>query len=109
MANSDNWISAYLMGKLSPYDLVRLIHSFGVRNKAIDPVVSLCLGPCEISVGEMVSAYSAFVNKGIRVAPLFVTRIEDSDGNVISLLHTNGRSDKRFEHLQNAGYVACRY
>ena len=84
LANSDNWISAYLMGKLSPYDLVRLIHSFGVRNKAIDPVVSLCLGPCEISVGEMVSAYSAFVNKGIRVAPLFVTRIEDSDGNVIS-------------------------
>ena len=84
LANSDNWISAYLMGKLNPYDLVRLIHSFGVRNKAIDPVVSLCLGPCEISVGEMVSAYTAFANKGIRVAPLFVTRIEDSDGNVIS-------------------------
>ena len=84
LVNSDNWISAYLMGKLNPYDLVRLIHSFGVRNKAIDPVVSLCLGPCEISVGEMVSAYTAFANKGIRVAPLFVTRIEDSDGNVIS-------------------------
>lgn len=84
LANSDNWISEYLMGKLNPYDLVRLIHSFGVRNKAIDPVVSLCLGPCEISVGEMVSAYTAFANKGIRVAPLFVTRIEDSDGNVIS-------------------------
>ena len=84
LANSDNWISAYLMGKLNPYDLVRLIHSFGVRNKAIDPVVSLCLGPCEISVGEMVSAYTAFANKGIREAPLFVTRIEDSDGNVIS-------------------------
>ncbi|MCS3137133.1 transglycosylase domain-containing protein [Bacteroides ovatus] len=84
LANSDNWISAYLMGKLNPYDLVRLIHSFGVRNKAIDPVVSLCLGPCEISVGEMVSAYTAFANKGIQVAPLFVTRIEDSDGNVIS-------------------------
>ena len=84
LANSDNWISAYLMGKLNPYDLVRLIHSFGVRNKAIDPVVSLCLGPCEISVGEMVSAYTAFANKGIRVAPLFVTRIEDSDGNVLS-------------------------
>ena len=84
LANSDNWISAYLMGKLNPYELVRLIHSFGVRNKAIDPVVSLCLGPCEISVGEMVSAYTAFANKGIRVAPLFVTRIEDNEGNVIS-------------------------
>lgn len=84
LANSDNWVTAYLMGKLNPYELVRLIHSFGVRNKAIDPVVSLCLGPCEISVGEMVSAYTAFANKGISVAPLFVTRIEDNEGNVIS-------------------------
>lgn len=84
LANSNNWISAYLMGKLNPYELVRLIHSFGVRNKEIQPTVSLCLGPCEISVGEMVSAYTAFANKGIRVAPLFVTKIEDSEGNVIS-------------------------
>ena len=66
LANSDNWVTAYLMGKLNPYQLVRLIHSFGVQNKQIDPVVSLCLGPCEISVGEMVSAYSAFANRGIR-------------------------------------------
>lgn len=84
LANSDNWISAYLMSKLNPYALVRLIHSFGVRNKDIQPTVSLCLGPCDISVGEMVSAYTAFANKGIRVAPLFVTRIEDNEGNVIS-------------------------
>ncbi len=84
LANSNNWISAYLMGKLNPYALVRLIHSFGVRNKEIMPTISLCLGPCEISVGEMVSAYTAFANKGIRVAPLFVTRIEDNDGNVLA-------------------------
>lgn len=84
LANSDNWISAYLIGKLNPYHLVRLIHSFGVLNKDIQPTVSLSLGPCEISVGEMVSAYTAFANKGIRVAPLFVTRIEDSEGNIIS-------------------------
>ena len=84
LANSDNWITAYLMSKLSPYQLVRLIHSFGVKNKQIDPVVSLCLGPCEISVGEMVSAYTAFANKGIRTAPLFVSRIEDNEGNVLA-------------------------
>ena len=77
LANSNNWISAYLMSKLSPYELKRLIHSFGVLNKDIQPTVSLCLGPCEISVGEMVSAYTAFANRGIRTAPLFVTRIED--------------------------------
>ena len=84
LANSDNWVTAYLMGKLSPYQLVRLIHSFGVKNQQIDPVVSLCLGPCEISVGEMVSAYTAFANRGIRTAPLFVTRIEDNEGNVVA-------------------------
>lgn len=84
LANSDNWISAYLMSKVDPYALVRLIHTFGVKNKDIPPVVSLCLGPCEISVGEMVSAYTAFANKGIRVAPVFVTRIEDNEGNVLS-------------------------
>lgn len=84
LANSSNWVSAYLIGKLNPYQLVRLIHSFGVRNKEIVPSVSLSLGPCEISVGEMVSAYTAFVNKGIRVAPLFVTRIEDNEGNVLA-------------------------
>ncbi len=84
LANSDNWITAYLMSKLNPYNLKRLIHTFGVRNRDIVPPVSLCLGPCEISVGEMVSAYTAFPNKGIRVAPLFVTRIEDNDGNVLA-------------------------
>ncbi|MDR0973111.1 MAG: transglycosylase domain-containing protein, partial [Prevotellaceae bacterium] len=78
LTHSDNYISAYLMGKLNPYSLVRLIHNFGVLNQNIPPVVSLCLGPCEISVGEMVSAYTAFVNRGIRVAPLFVTHIEDN-------------------------------
>lgn len=84
LANSDNWITAYLMSKLNPYNLKRLIHTFGVRDRDIVPSVSLCLGPCEISVGEMVSAYTAFPNKGIRVAPLFVTRIEDNDGNVLA-------------------------
>ena len=84
LANSGNWITAYLMSKLNPYNLKRLIHTFGVRNRDIVPSVSLCLGPCEISVGEMVSAYTAFPNKGIRVAPLFVTRIEDNDGNVLA-------------------------
>lgn len=83
LANSDNWVTTYLMGKLNPYQLKGLIETFGVRNKEITPSVSLCLGPCEISVGEMVSAYTAFANRGLRISPLFVTRIEDSDGNVL--------------------------
>lgn len=84
LANSDNWVTAYLMSKLSPYQLVRLIHSLGVKNQQIDPVISICLGPCEISVGEMVSSYTAFANRGIRTAPLFVSRIEDSEGNILT-------------------------
>lgn len=84
LAYSDNWITARLMSKLNPYELKRLVHNFGVRNRAIVPSISLCLGPCEVSVGEMVSAYTAFPNKGIRTAPLFVTRIEDNEGNVLA-------------------------
>jgi penicillin-binding protein 1A len=100
LQNSDNWITAYLMSRLSPYSLKRLIHSFGVRNQEIDPTVSLCLGPCEISVGEMVSAYTAFPNKGIRIAPLFVSRIEDSDGNIVATF----TSDMNEVISQNSAY-----
>jgi len=82
LSNSDNWISAYLMSLFSPEAMVKLMRSFGIRGQ-IDPVVSLCLGPCEVSVGEMVDAYTAFPNKGIRVEPVYVTRIEDANGNVI--------------------------
>ena len=82
LANSNNWISAYLMSLFTPGSLVKLMRSFGIRGQ-LDPVVSLCLGPCEISVGEMVGAYTAFPNKGIRVEPLYVTKIEDANGNVI--------------------------
>jgi membrane peptidoglycan carboxypeptidase len=46
--------------------------------------MSLCLGPCEITVSEMVSGYSAFVNHGIRTLPLYVTKIEDNEGNVVA-------------------------
>ena len=84
LANSNNWISAYLMGKLNPQSLVDLLHTFGIKNREIEATPSLCLGPCEISVGEMVSAYTTFSNMGMHVEPLFVTRIETNDGEVIS-------------------------
>lgn len=84
LAQSNNWVTAYLMNMLNPEALVRLLHEFGIKNQEIVPSLSLCLGPCDISVLEMVSAYTAFANKGIRSAPLFVTRIEDSDGNVVA-------------------------
>ncbi len=84
LQQSNNWISAYLMSKLNPQAFVDLLHEYGIRNPEIHPSMALCLGPCDISVGEMASAYTAFVNHGIRAACMFVTKIEDSEGNVIA-------------------------
>ncbi len=84
LQQSNNWISAYLMNKFSPQALVDLLHKYGINNPNISPTMALCLGPCEVTVGEMVSAYTAFANKGIRSAHLMVTRIEDSEGNIIA-------------------------
>ena len=84
LQQSNNWISAYLMSKLNPQAFVTLLHEYGINNPEIHPSMSLCLGPCEITVGEMVSAYTAFANHGIRAAHMFVTKIEDNEGNVIA-------------------------
>ena len=84
LAQSNNWISAYLMSKLNPQQFVSMLHDFGINNPEIVPSMALCLGPCEVSVAEMVSAYTTFANKGIRSAPMFVSRIEDNEGNVIT-------------------------
>ena len=84
LATSNNWISAYVMSKLNPYSLKKLIHQFGLLNKDITPTPSLCLGVCDASVAEMVGAYTTFVGKGIRTSPLLVTHIEDNAGNVVA-------------------------
>ncbi len=84
LAQSNNWISAYLMSKLNPRQFVNILHKYGISNPDIHPSMSLCLGPCEVSVGEMVSAYTAFANNGIRIAPMFVTKIADKEGNVVA-------------------------
>jgi penicillin-binding protein 1A len=83
LANSNNWISAYVMSHFSPYTFVRILRSFGLNGR-LDPVVSLCVGTCDATVAEMVSAYTSFANRGIRAHPLFVTRIEDKDGNILA-------------------------
>ena len=82
LKESSNWMAAYLMTLFTPEQLVKMMQSFGIQGP-LDPVVSLCLGPCEVSVEEMVDAYTTFANKGIRTEPLYVTRIEDNNGNII--------------------------
>ena len=83
LEKSSNWITAYLMSLFTPEQLVKMMRSFGIEGP-LEPVVSLCLGPCEVSVQEMVDAYTTFPNKGIRVEPMYVTRIEDNNGNVLA-------------------------
>ena len=84
LAQSNNWISAYLMSKLNPSQFVQLLRDYGINNPDIHASMSLCLGPCEVSVAEMVSAYTVFANHGIRTAPMYVSRIEDNEGNTIA-------------------------
>lgn len=101
LTNSNNWISARLMSQLSPSSLVRTMHNFGITAE-LPPVMSLCLGPADVSVKEMVSAYSAFANNGMRVDPMFVTAIADNNGNIISEFsprHTEVISEKAYYRI----------
>lgn len=101
LTNSNNWISARLISQLSPAALVRTMHNFGITSR-LDPVMSLCLGPADVSVKEMVSAYTAYANKGMRVDPVFVTAIADANGNIISEFtpkHTEVISEKAYYRI----------
>ena len=82
LQTSNNWVSAYLIDVLRPKNFLRLLRDYGFNNPDIHPGPSLCLGPCENTVAEMVSAYTTFVNHGYRSAPVFVTKIVDSEGKV---------------------------
>lgn len=86
LSQSNNWITAELMYQSDPEGvrLVKYLREYGVVNKEITPAIALCLGTGDITVGEMASAYTAFVNKGIRCAPILVSRIEDAEGNVVA-------------------------
>ncbi len=83
LSQSNNWIAAWVMSQLNPRNLINLMRQLGINSQKIDPTMSLCLGPCDISVGEMVSAYTTFSNYGVRCAPILVTQIEDADGSII--------------------------
>lgn len=84
LAQSNNWISAYLMSRINPQDFLRILRDFGINTYGVYPSIVLCLGPNEASVCEMVSAYTTFANHGIHYSPMFVSKIEDNEGNVIA-------------------------
>ena len=82
LAQSNNWISAYLMNQFGPEAVIGMARRLGVESP-IDPVPSICLGVCDLKLIEMVGAMSTFANQGVYIKPMFVTRIEDKNGNVI--------------------------
>lgn len=84
LAMSLNQISAYLMKRYPPQAVIDIARKLGITSP-IDPVPSICVGAAEITLSEMVAAYGTYANKGIQVKPLFVTRIEDKNGNVITI------------------------
>ena len=90
LTNSRNNISAYLMKQFGPFALVDLCRKMGISSY-LDPVVSLCVGSCDLSVMEMVAAYNTFPGRGVYCYPMFVTRIEDNAGNVLATFSTRKR------------------
>lgn len=82
LANSINTVTAYIMKQFGPHAVVDLAKKIGVKSKIL-AVPSLCLGTFDLSVYEMVGAYSTFSNKGVWVEPIFITKIEDKNGVIL--------------------------
>ena len=82
LAQSNNWISAYLMNRFGPQAVISMARRMGVESP-IDPVPAICLGVCDLKLIEMVGAMSTFANQGVYIKPMFITKIEDKNGNVI--------------------------
>jgi penicillin-binding protein 1A len=83
LAMSINWISAYLMKEYNPPSVIDIMRKMGFTSY-LAPYPSLILGTSDVTLYEMVGAYSSYPNKGIYTKPIFVTRIEDKNGNLLT-------------------------
>jgi penicillin-binding protein 1A len=83
LANSINWISTFLIKRYSPQAVIKVARKMGVTSP-IDAVPSICLGTADLTLYEMVGAMNTYANKGVYTQPIFITRIEDKNGNVIA-------------------------
>ena len=82
LATSNNWISGHLIKRFSPQSVVKIARNMGVTS-FLDPVPAIVLGSSDLSLYEMTGAMNTFSNKGVFIEPVFITRIEDKNGNVI--------------------------
>lgn len=87
LAHSNNRISTYLMKRFGPEAVIQMARRMGVT-APIEAVPAICLGVCDISLHEMVGAMSTFANQGVYIKPMFITKIEDKNGNVIEFFET---------------------
>ncbi|MDN6309173.1 MAG: transglycosylase domain-containing protein [Psychroflexus sp.] len=83
LAESINTITARMIDRTGPENVISLLDKLGIDTRAIDPVAAIALGSADISVYEMVSAYSTFANKGVYIEPFLVERIEDKNGTIL--------------------------
>lgn len=83
LARSLNTITSRVIDKTGPEPVIDLLGKLGVNTENIDPVAAIALGTVDLSVFEMVSAYSTFANKGVYIKPVMVKRIEDKNGTVL--------------------------
>lgn len=88
LANSLNQISAWVLKQFSPQAAIDIARKMGIRSR-IEPFPSICVGIPEISLYELVGAYATFDNKGVYTEPIFVTRIEDRNGNILATFSPN--------------------
>jgi penicillin-binding protein 1A len=82
LANSINTVTARLMDKVGPQPVADMAKNLGIEEDIL-PVPSIALGTPDLSVYEMVAAYSTFANKGVYNKPVLVTRIEDKNGTIL--------------------------
>ena len=90
LANSVNNISGWVLKQFTPEAVVQMAHRMGITS-FIDPVPAIFLGSSEVSVKEMVGAFSIYANKGVYNAPMMVTKIEDKYGNVLANFYPESR------------------
>lgn len=102
LANSENNISGWVLKQFTPQAVAEMAHKMGISS-FIDPVPSIFLGTAEISVKEMVAAFSIFANKGVYNSPVMVSRIEDKYGNVLAEFQPESRE----VITENTAYLMC--
>ena len=84
LAYSKNTITAALMQEVGPAKVVQLARALGVRQSPLDPVPALALGSSPVTLKEMVNAYGTLANGGSYQEPMWVTRIENRDGELLA-------------------------